>query len=197
MYTTQAKVEQYLNTDLSAVSSEVTNWIASVKAWIDKYCGKTFEGSSETTRYYDGNGKQRILIDSFIGIPSEVSILEVDGTVHLALTEGQSEDYIIYPLNETEKNELALVASANILSFLRGKRRLKVTAVFGASTTVPADVELAATKLVGTIAEKRTKGGETKSEKLGDQTLTYKEINEEADALGIFNILDQHREIYV
>lgn len=196
MYTTRAKVEQYLNTDLSAVSSEVDNWIASVKAWIDRYCGKTFEGTS-VTRYYDGNGKSRILIDSFIGIPTEVSILEIDGTTHLTLTEGQSEDYIIYPLNETEKNELALVTSSNIFSFLRGKRRLKVIASFGASTSVPADVELATTKLVGTIAEKRTKGGEVKSEKLGDQSLTYKDIDEEAKALGIYNILDQHREIYV
>ena len=196
MYTTQSKVEQYLNIDLSAVSSEVTNWIESVEAWINRYCGKTFEGTS-VTRYYDGNGKQRILIDSFTGTPTEVSILEIDGTVHLTLTEGQSEDYIIYPLNETEKNELALVTSANILSFIKGKRRLKVTAVFGASAAVPADVELAATKLVASIAEKRTKGGETKSEKLGDQTIVYKEIDQAADALGVFNILDQYREIYV
>lgn len=196
MYTTQAKVEQYLKADLSAVSSEVTNWIASVKAWIDRYCGKTFEGSSET-RYYDGNGKQRILIDSFTGNPTLVEILEIDGTTLLSLTEGQSEDYITYPLNETEKNELALVTSANMQSFIKGKRRLKVTAVFGASTSVPADVELAATKLVASIAVKRTKGGETKSEKLGDQTLAYKDIDEEATALGIYNILDAHREIYV
>jgi len=195
MYTTQSKVEQYLNTDLSAVSSEVLKWIASVQAWIDKYCGKTFEASSET-RYYDGNGKQRILIDSFIGNPT-VAILESDGTVHLSLTEGPAEDYITYPLNESEKNELVLVTTANILSFLRGKRRLRVTATFGASSAVPADVELAATKLVASIVEKRTKGGETKSEKLGDQTISYKDIDEEASALGIYNILDQYREIYV
>jgi len=196
MYTTQSKVEQYLNTDLSAVSSEVLNWIASVEAWINRYCGKTFEGSAET-RYYDGNGKRRILIDPFTGTPTEVSVLELDGTTHLTLTNGPAEDYIIYPLNETEKNELALVSTSNIAAFLSGKRRVKVTASFGASTSVPADVELAATKLVGTIAEKRTKGGETKSEKLGDQTISYKDIDEEAEALGIYNILDQHREIHV
>jgi len=194
-YTTQAKVEQYLNTDLSAVSSEVDNWIASVKAWIDNCCGKTFEASS-ATRYYDGNGKQRILIDPFVGNPT-VTLLELDGTDHLALTEGPAEDYITYPLNETEKNELALVSTANILSFLKGKRRVKVIADFGYSSSVPADVELIATKLVGSIAEKRIKGGPSKSEKLGDYSITYKDIDEEADALGVFSILDLYREIAI
>ena len=194
-YTNRSKVEQYLNADLSAVDSWLTEVIAGVDAWIDKYVGKTFEGTSED-RFFDGSGKDRILIDPFTGSPT-VLILNLDGTTQNSLSEGASSDYITYPLNETEKNELVLVSTAQLFSFPSGKRRVKVTAAFGASTAVPDDVAIAAMKLVGNIAQKRLKGGDPKSERLGDYAITVKEIKEEADAMGIYNILDQHRDIAI
>jgi hypothetical protein len=211
-YTSRQKVEQYIGDDLSDIASEVTNWIASVKAWIDRYCGRTFEAASET-RYYDGNGKSRIFVDPFVGTPTEVSLLNLDGTTHATLTEGATNDYVAYPLNSTEKNEIVLMQGAAIRRFTRAyfedilddedigrsdaeedRRLLKVTADFGASATVPADVELAATKLVAQIAEKRLKGGPLASESLGDYSHSFGEFNETADALGVYNILDQWRE---
>lgn len=209
-YTTRSKVEQYANIDLSAVSSEVTNWIASVKSWIDKYCGKTFESAPET-RYFDGNDNDRLLIDSFHGTPTDVSVLNTNGTVHKVLTEGASNDYVAYPLNETEKNEIVLMPNSPVRRFSRAffddilddselhddgftKRRiLSVTANFGASASVPADVELAATMLVAKIAQGRVSGGNgaVKSESLGDYSVSFVDGNLElsGNALSVLDLL--------
>ncbi|MFA6982303.1 MAG: hypothetical protein WC243_04785, partial [Patescibacteria group bacterium] len=51
-YTTRSKIEQYLKVDLSAISSEVTNWITACSAMIDAYVGYSF-GSSSADKYYD------------------------------------------------------------------------------------------------------------------------------------------------
>lgn len=208
-YTTRQKVEALTKLDLSAIDSSVTVWIASVKAWIDRYCGRTFEAAS-ASKYYDGNRSDRLLVDPFIGVPTEVLLLNHDGSTWMTLTEGAGADYVAYPLNETEKNQIVLMPNARAGIFARAfeniiddtdmeqetdiKRLVKVTASFGASTTVPADVEMAATMLVGKIAEKREKGGDLQSESLGDYSHSFKDIDEEADALGVYNILDAWRE---
>lgn len=211
-YTTRTKVQQYMNSDLSAIDSEVTAWIASVKAWIDNYCGKTFEGVSET-RYYDGNGKDRIVIDSFVGAPT-VQLLNFDGSVDTTLVEGAGSDFVTYPLNTTEKYELVLMPNSSRSRFSRAfenllddddltdadiKRLIKVTATFGGSATVPADVELAATMLVAAIAKGRQSGGNgtLKSETLGDYSVTYGDsgVGIEGNALEVTDLLAPHVDV--
>lgn len=207
-YTTRSKIEAYTGSNLAAIDAHVTAWIASVQAWIDRYCGRTFEAALGT-RYYDGNRRDRILVDPFIG-NATVLLLNYDGSTWLTLTQGAGNDFLPYPLNSTEKNELVLMPNAKTGVFARAfenildeideetdadiKRLISVTATFGASATVPADVELAATKLVASIAEKSTDGGDLVSESLGDYSHSFAEVDELADALGIYNILDQWRE---
>jgi hypothetical protein len=180
----------------------VTEWIASVKAWIDRYAGRTFEAAA-TTKYYDGNGSDRIIVDSLVGTPTEVSILDSQGNVQQTLV--LNTDYLLYPLNTTEKYEIRFIRALDWEYwegfdewpiFYKGDKRLKITASFGASTAIPADVELAATKLVAKIVENRLAGttGSVKSESLGDYSVSFGDIDDQADALGVFNILDQWRE---
>jgi hypothetical protein len=211
-YTTRDKVEKLINEDLSGIDSTVTAWIASVKAWIDRYCGRVFEAASET-RYYDGNRKDRILVDPFVG-NATVLLLNYDGSTWMTLTQGTGSDFLPYPLNATEKFELVLMPNARVGIFARAfenildevdgetdadvKRLVSVNATFGGSLTCPADVELAATQLVAFLAKTRTGGGSgtVKSEKLGDYAITYSdnEMDEAANALGIYSILDGYRE---
>lgn len=196
-YTTRQNVEQYLNADLSSVDSWVTTLIAAAKLWIDKYCGKTFEGVS-ADRYYDGNGTSRLLIDAFTGSPT-VTVLESDGTTLLALTEGASEDFVTYPLNSTEKNEIVLMVNNQIGCFPNRKRSVKVTAVFGAGATVPDDVKLAATIMVSKVCEKRLKGGTPSSESLGDYSISFKtQAEEDKDTFDqVEGLLDHYRDLAV
>lgn len=208
-YTTRAKVEAFMNADLSSVDSSVTAWIASVKAFIDRYTGRTFEAASET-RYYDGNNKDRIIIDPFVG-SATVQLLNYDGSVWLTLTEGADGDFVTYPLNETQKWELVLMPNASVGIFARAfenlidegdedgadtKRLIKVTASFGASSSVPADIELAATQLVAAIAERRVSGGvgAKKAESLGDYSVTFADVGIMAEELSVTSILDGWRE---
>lgn len=196
MLTTRANIEQHLNADLSAVDSYVTKVINAVEQFIKNYTGKDFTAVAET-RYYDGSGNDRLLIDSFYGTPTLVRILETDGTELLTLTQGQANDYIIYPLNSTEKNELVLTVGASIGYWPSGRRRVMVTATFGVSASVPADIEIVATELAAAILEKRIKGGVASSESLGDYSISFKDIEAEANLMRAENILDLHRDIAI
>jgi len=70
MYTTKVN-RKYLNVDISSsFDTQIDAWILSVKNWVDKYCGKTFESSS-SAKYYDGNG-QTLDIDDCSSVPTEI-----------------------------------------------------------------------------------------------------------------------------
>jgi len=191
-YTDKDTIQKYLTVDInSSFDSQITSWIASVKAWIDRYTGKTFEASSQT-RYYDTDGCDELFIDSFVGTPT-VEILNADGSNFDTLTEGAGNDFVAYPLNTTEKNRIVLTSS----KFPRGKRRLKVTATFGFATTVPDDIKLVATKLMGFILAKGIDGGKLSSTQLGDANVSFESIDEAAEALGVFQTLDMYRDISI
>ena len=193
-YTTKGKIQRFLNVDIAAsFDAEIASWIDSVASWIDKYCGKTFE-SAEETRYFDGNGKTTIMVDDFTGSPT-ILILNVDGTTGWTLVEGHSDDYLVYPLNSTPKNELRLVSGSQIGNFPNRSRSVQITANFGYSVSVPNDIELAATKLVAEIVKEGLKGGKLSSIQLGDYQANFQKVNEKADALGIYQILDMYRDI--
>lgn len=195
-YTNKGKIQNYINTDISvAFDDQLTEWISAVTQWIDKYTGKSFEASSDT-KYYNGSGTDCLDVDSFVGNPT-VLILNTDGTTDVTLTEGHADDYLTYPLNSTEKTLLVLSPSATISAFPSGKRRVSVTANFGYSTTVPEDISLIATKLVGNIIEKGLKGGKVAQEELGDYRGAFEKIDEQADALAIYQTLDMYRDIQI
>lgn len=196
MYTTRQNIEQFLNADLSAVDSFVTQVINSVDTYINKYCGKSFV-SAEETRYYDGNGESCLRIDPFTGTPSLVRILEIDGTELITLGYGADSDYITYPLNLTEKNELRLVPTASIGEFIYGTRRVMITANFGGSTSVPSDIALVSTQLSGRILEKRLKGGTVTQETLGDYSVSVKDVEDASNLMSSSNILDQYVDIAI
>ena len=194
MYTTEEKIESYLMITIDqSQSDEVDNWIIAVSNWIENYTGRTFEASTET-KYFDGSGSRELYIDSVISITT-LQTLNTDGTVSTTLTEGHDDDYLLYPLNESPKHIIKLVISSSIAVFPSGLKRVKITGNFGQASSVPADVELAATMLVGKIIGKGLKGGETKGQSLGDFSVSYEDVNESADSLGIKNILDKYRKI--
>lgn len=193
MYTDQGKIEKYLQTTIdSSMTATLNDWIAAVKIWIDKYVGKSFEGVSET-RYFNGNGLDTLLIDDFIGTPV-IELLDSEGNVDSTLDSG---DYLVYPLNTTVKNTIALSVGAPYSRFSSWQKRVKVTAVFGYSAAVPKDVELAATMLVSRIFNGGSTDGTVKSESLGDYSITYGEIDSMAELMGVTSILDHYRDIEI
>ena len=196
-YTNKGNVQKYLNVDIaSSFDAQIDAWIAAVQQWIDRYTEKTFEvGATETVRYFDTYGGRSVFVDPFVGTPSLVQILNPDGSVQRTLTAGQGADYMMYPLNSSEKSEILLSVNSSG-HFGHGPSRLKITALFGYAT-VPADITLVATKLVAKIVEKGLKGGQLSSVSLGDFSSAFQEIDEEAEAMGIGATLDSYREVSI
>lgn len=198
-YTTIAKVEGLIGKTIPAsLSATVNEWIQAVTVWINNYTKTTFEGVS-ADRYYDGNSRDSIIVDDFTGA-AVVSLLNPDGSVLSALTEGIASDFITYPLNNSTKNEIRFTRNGAYYKFPRGNYRIKITAVWGKSTTVPADVSLAATKLVGELVNGNFGQGDLASVTLGDYSLTYNKIGVDEAAkksMSVINILDHYRDITI
>lgn len=180
MYTSESKVEQYLQLNIDdSISAYVTDWINWVSAYIDRYTGTTFI-SSNITKYYDvQKHTSQLFIDNFTSVTS-VELLDTEGDVQDTLVE--NDDFWVYPLNTTPKNELRLNPYGDYASFpYIGSRKVKVTGSFGVGITVPPDIEMVATQMVADII--RQTSGEAKgikSETLGDRSVVYDSIGQYA-----------------
>ena len=194
MYTTKGKIQNYLAVDINdSLDSQLADWISAVVIYIDNFTGKSFEETADEIRYFDGNGKSEIQIDDFISITS-VEILQLNSTdVDYTLTEGQASDYITYPYNDIPKYRLQMTTSSQIGTFLKGEKRIKITATWGHSSTVPKDIELAATMLVSSIIEKGMKGGTIMSESLGDYSVSFANIDTLSSSVGVKEILSKYK----
>lgn len=174
MYTTEAKIEQYLQVNIDdSIAAFVVDWINWVSKYIDNYTGTTFE-LNHTTKYYDTNGGNKIFIDDCTSVLL-VEFLDEDGNTEETLTENS--DFWLYPLNKTTKNEIILDPSGNHPYFLIGHKRLKIDGLFGVDTVVPPDIEMVATQMVGDIIKQSS--GEAKgkkSESLGEYSVSYDDI---------------------
>ena len=193
-YTNQTKVEAYLGYALTvSQAAQLSSWITAAQEYIENYTGQKFEAEA-TTKYYDSKGGTEMLIDSFQSI-TELSILDTDGNVDETLTEGQSSDFITYPYNETIKYKIVLTVGSSLGAFPVGKRLVKVVATFGVGSTVPKQIELVTAMLVAGIirAANAKSGGEVRSESLGDYSVSYGEVDEVSQKLGIKQTLDQYK----
>jgi len=195
-YTKKGQIQNYLAIDIdTSLDSQITDWITAVSNYIDRYTGKSFEQSSSEIRYFNGSGRKDIDIDDFLSL-SSVQILDSNASgVAFTLSEGRDNDYITYPYNDTRKYRLILTVNAQVAIWSIGKQRIKITGVWGESSTVPKDIELAATMLVAGIVEKGLKGGSVQSESLGDYSVTFKNIDDISSVMGVREILN-HYKIY-
>jgi len=197
-YTTSSKISNFLLINIdSSFDSQITEWISVVKEYIDDYCGREFEQESATYKLYDGDGSRELLIDDLLTL-TKIEILNEDGEVEYTID--GSHDYYLYPANKTPKTRIILEPlNADIGHFPKGRQNVKITGTFGFASTVPEDISFAATKLVAAIIQEGNYdiGSEIKSEKLGEYTVTYQEVSEMAERLGINDILDRHKKIVV
>lgn len=190
-YITESDLENHILQDIdSTYSTWISTIIGFVEDYIDKYCGTNFSTLGSVTRYYDGSGVGELSIDNLTAITS-VQILNNNGDVESNLTENT--DYWLYPLNETVKNKLVLTGTNLSSSFPDRPRAVKITGTFG-YTTVPSPVKFAGIQLAAKIINEGLRGGQVKSESLGSYNISYKDIDEKVESMGIKEILNQYRE---
>lgn len=194
-YTTKTKVENYLSILVpEALADSITEWTQAVQNYIYRYTGRKFDkAENPTTRKYDGNGQIRMEIDDF----TEISKLTIYGI------EVTADGYFLYPSNEPVKNVIELnqymsalgnSRSGNFLTFDAGQQNVEVTGKFGWDD-VPADIALAATKLVGGIIKEAIGDKDIKEvtrEMLGDYQADYTAVSDIAHALKVTDLLDPY-----
>lgn len=209
-YTDKDTVKSYLGVDFTTtVEPFVGSVIESIDTYIERYCGDEKFGlrifkdpGADETRYFDGNDSTKLPIGDVLSLTS----IEVENQ---SLTEDQ--DYYLYPLNADKSGQpftwVELVQpETGFRSNLRtggtsyffelGQRNVAVTGRFAYSTTPPADVQLAAVKLVAgvlkeNIGDKDIK--ELKSESLGAYSVSYESVSQLAYALEVEQILAPYR----
>lgn len=192
-YANEGKLENYLTIDVdNSFSDQISEWAEAVDEYIDNYCGRTFGDDGSETRYFNGDGRKELDVDDFQSITS-VEILEPnsDDTM-FTLTEGREEDYLTYPYNSTVKYRLIMTPVSQGGNWKKGTKNIKITATWGRST-VPKDIELAATMLLAGIVEKGLKGGSVASESLGDYSVSFKEVDAISSVMGVQEILKKHK----
>jgi hypothetical protein len=192
MYINEGDVENLI---LQDIDSSFSVWIASiidmVGAYIDQYCGTSFATEqTATVKYYDSFGTDELFIDPLISI-SSIVILDIYGNEEITLS---TNDYFTYPLNDPTSYSLKLRPGASIGRFPDRVNAIKVTGTFG-FTTVPSPVKLAAIKLTAKIINEGLRGGQVGSETLGSYTVSYRELDDSVEALGVKEILNQYRKL--
>ncbi len=193
MYTSKTILEKYLLTDIdSSFDTQITNWITATKEYIDWYTGKDFDQTTED-RFFDGNAKRILKVDDFTSI-NTLLILDTSGDTTFTLTEGASNDFLIYPYNEDPKYEIRLTVSSTTGNFLKGLKNIKINADWGHKSSIPKDIELAATILLAEIVKQGRDGGLAESEDLGDYSTTFETFNPQTTRITeVRSILDRYK----
>lgn len=175
-YTNIDAIEAYLLIDIAQYFEEQVNeWIAQVEKYIENVTNRTsfIADASATARYYDGDNTRELFIDDAVEI-TEIS-LGTDDNATVYTSAELREDYTLYPANAlTDKkpyNSIKLTSGI----FPRGDQNIKITAKWGYSVAVPADIKLVATMLVADIIEESMSAeGEVQSMSIGRYSVTYK-----------------------
>jgi len=198
-YTTEQKVKDYLQIDNfthSRTASRISDWIEAVEEWIDHYCGRTFKVSLSETRLYDGPGEREIIVDDFTTL-SKIEFLDLDGDVDDETSD--STDWKTYPANKKPKNRIYLNPGGDFQPiFPKGHQNIRITAHWG-YLEVPKAIEMAATMLVAEIVrdfDQKTLG-EIKGETIGDYSVSFATIEQRADRLGVKEMLNAYRRIWI
>ena len=202
-YTNQSSLENFLliEIDDDFYTAQVTHWVTAIENYINLYCGREFEEESGvSSKLYDGDGSDELLMGDVYDF-TKIEILDEDGNVSYTIDD--ADEYYIYPVNKKADEPYTSVVlnkfNAPISYFPRDYQNVKVYGSFGYAADVPKDIRLAATKLVAGIIQERNlnTSGEIKKEKLGEYDVTFQNVTDMANHLGINAILDKYRIIKV
>lgn len=175
-YTTEAKVENYILNEIdSSFSAQISSWIEGVERIIDQITGRNFKADdTATTRVYDGDGEAELLIDDAVAVTKVEVGQDSYGSTFEEISATGSDRYFLEPNNYAARGVPIRKVSLSARCFPKGKQNNRITAKWGYSAAVPADIEFAATVfLAGILNQHRQGGDQVKSEKIGNYQVTY------------------------
>jgi len=191
-YTTESKLEKYLNVDITDGDAE--NFILAAQAYIESLTGRNFKADSEaSSRLYEGNDRRDLIIDDCVEVTKvEVgsnmwgdSFTEVDNS-------GSTPEYYLIPPNYEERGVPIRKIGLRHRTWIFGHANHRITAKWGYSASVPEDISFAATVIAsGMYYQNRGENtGAIKSEKIGEYSVTYADQKGYSDLERAKTILD-------
>ncbi len=177
-YTDADAVKKYLLTTIDAsFDTQIDAWIDAASRMIDGYCGLTVYDDAASTYTFNGTGEDFLIINSVYDV-SEVKVDDVVVTPYL------------YPANSARKYHLELADGC----FTTGRQNVSVTGIFARCKTLPADVKLACTILVGVqVRANKDQSDNVLQEHIGDYRIMYKTDDQRSDIKRAFTMLDMYR----
>ena len=173
LYTTKEEVLNYVLLDVSeGFESQIDKWIEQMSKYVETKTQRVFETESSDVfeeRLYDGNAKQKLLVDDFIEL-DKVDIVDHADDI----------DVKLYPANSLPKFQIYYEKG-----FPKRNQNVKVSAKWGYSEEPPEDIRFATTVLVAGIilGQSKTENAIVR-EKIGNYEVQYRNEKELQD----FNI---------
>jgi hypothetical protein len=195
-YTTREEIENYTLTDIaSGFSAQLSSWIQAVTLEIERYTDRIFiADAAATARVYDGEGIDKLLIDDCVQVTEVATGNDSYGGSFSVVPAGGSSGYITLPANNTVLGRPIQKILSRGSYFIPGQQNQRITAKWGYSVTVPADIRFAATVMVaGIINAQRKDNKEVASEKIGNYSVSYSTDKEKADYEQAKTILQSYR----
>lgn len=174
-YTTESKIEEYLNVDIATGKAAAA--ILAAQDIIDNYTSRNFKAdSTASAKLFNGNNTQALIIDDCV----EVTKVEVGSNMwgdsfSEQVNTGSTPQYYKLPANyAADKVPIRKIGLRNMI-FISGHANHRITAKWGYSATVPDDISMAATVLASGIYNQNRgeNTGPIKSEKIGEYQVSY------------------------
>lgn len=179
-YTDKTAVENFMLKSIDpAFNTQVTEWIEGVENTIDLITGRNFKADTDATvRYFDGDGEHELRIDDCVEI-TEVAIGQDNyGGIFQIIPATGADRFFTEPANHIAHKVPITKVVLNSYRFLTGRQNQKITAKWGYSVNVPADIKRAATIFVAGIINHNAPGAnDVKSKRIGDWQVTYNTDN--------------------
>lgn len=176
-YTTKEIVEQYMLQSINETyTGQLERTIEGVERVIEKETNRVFIADTEASaRVFDGDGTPELLIDECVAIDKVEVGKDSYGDTFEEIGSTGANKYFTEPANAIVKGMPIFKLVLNQAVFTEGRQNNRVTAKWGYSEEVPADIQFAATVFVaGILNQQRGAGGDTvKSERIGDYTVTF------------------------
>lgn len=135
----------------TAYDDLIASLITSASRAIDGYLGVQdnyfYPSSDDETRYYDGNNDYELQVDDYLSITT-LGVAENGGVSSSDYVTWGSTDYFNHPYNATAKGRPYKKIIVDVENGEKGyfpafRKAVKITGIFGYSTTPPADVKQA------------------------------------------------------
>lgn len=175
----------------AADPTRVAKAISAASTAIERYCNRSFDGSTEQTDYYDGDGTSELMLRNFPIVElTSVTIIDRDGTEHAHTSSDFDLD------NRLARIRFKLSTTGDYTYFPSGFQNVKIVSKCGYET-IPEDVQEACVGLVTWMLSSVDRDQSLQGERLGDYSWTAVILGREQWPSVVQKLMARLRDIYV